>query len=76
MALTDHDTVGGIVEAVRTASEYPQLTFIPGTELSADVPEGEVHMLGYFIDYTSTELLRELEIMRTSRIERAWGMVE
>jgi predicted metal-dependent phosphoesterase TrpH len=48
---------------------------IPGVELSTDVPQGEVHILGYFIDYTDEELLARLERMRNSRLERAQAMV-
>ena len=54
---------------------YPDLTFIPGVEISTDVPHGEIHVLGYFIDYTSPELLETLRKMRSSRVERARKMV-
>ena len=38
-------------------------------------PVAEVHMLGYFIDYTNRELLETLTTMRESRVGRAEGMV-
>jgi len=75
IAITDHDTVDGIVPALEAAEAFPQLKVIPGMELSTDVPQGEVHVLGYFIDYTDRELLTRLEKMRNSRRERAQKMI-
>ena len=49
---------------------------IPGVEISTDVPQGEIHVLGYFIDYTNPQLIVKLEQMRNSRVERARKMVE
>lgn len=75
MALTDHDTVGGIVLALDAAKAFPGLRVIPAVELSTDVPQGEVHVLGYFIDYTNEELVARLARMRNSRKERAQAMI-
>jgi predicted metal-dependent phosphoesterase TrpH len=76
LALTDHDTVDGIIPAIETARAFPRLTFIPGVEVSTDVPEGEIHVLGYFIDYTSPELTARLKRFRDSREGRARGIVD
>jgi len=75
IALTDHDTVDGIAAALEAAREFPQLRLIPGIEISTDIPEGEVHILGYFIDHTDCNLQAALEKMRNSRWERARRMV-
>ena len=75
IALTDHDTIDGIVPAIEAAREFPALTLIPGVELSTDVPSGEVHVLGYFIDYTCQEFKDSLERMRNSRANRTEKMV-
>jgi len=75
IALADHDTVDGIVPALAAAKAFPQLKVIPCVEISTDVPEGEIHVLGYFIDYTDHKLKASLERMRHSRRERAYGMV-
>ena len=75
IALTDHDTVDGISPALEAAKKFPQLKIIPAVEVSTDVPSGEVHVLGYFIDYTSQELAEELARFRDSRERRAQGMV-
>ena len=76
IALADHDTVDGIVPALEAAKTFPQLRVIPCVEISTDVPTGEVHVLGYFIDYTDRELCDTLRRMRNSRIDRAKGMVD
>lgn len=75
IAITDHDSVEGIAEALREAARFPRLSVIPGIELGADVPRGEMHILGYFLDHTSPQLHSKLQSLRTSRSERGQRMV-
>ena len=75
IAIADHDTVDGITPALVAAKAFPWLRVIPCVEISTDVPSGEVHMLGYFLDYTSQELQATLDRLRNSRRERGQGMV-
>ena len=75
IALADHDSVDGIGPALKAARKFPRLRVIPAVEVSTDVPDGEVHVLGYFIDYTSRELAEELARFRSSRERRAQKMV-
>jgi len=75
IAIADHDCVDGVAPALSAASAYPGLRVIPCVELSTDVPEGEVHVLGYFIDYTDPKLKATLERFHNSRQERARKMV-
>ncbi len=75
LAITDHDTVGGLAEALDAAREFPELELVPGVEINTDVATGEAHVLGYFIDYTHPELLSVLRDMRVSRQERAQKMI-
>jgi predicted metal-dependent phosphoesterase TrpH len=75
IALTDHDSVDGIAPARAAARAFPGLRVIPGTEISTDVPNGEAHILGYFIDYTDPELQAALAQLRNSRRGRAQGMI-
>jgi len=75
ISLTDHDNVDGIAEALEEAANFPRLTVIPGVEISTDVPDGEVHMLGYFIDYHHHRLVAALNNLRESREERGQQMV-
>lgn len=75
IALADHDSVDGIAAAKAAAQNLPHLTVIPGIEISTDIPQGEVHILGYFIDYTNPQLLAKLEDFKKSRLRRAQAMV-
>jgi predicted metal-dependent phosphoesterase TrpH len=76
ISLTDHDSIEGIVPAIQASKTYPNLTFIPGVEISTDLPDGEAHILGYFIDYTNSEFQKELAKFRDSRSGRGRRMVE
>ncbi|MBI2847646.1 MAG: PHP domain-containing protein [Chloroflexi bacterium] len=75
IALADHDTVAGILPALEAARAFPDLRVIPGIEINTDVPQGEAHVLGYFIDYNNSELEAALEKLRNSRQERAQRMI-
>ena len=75
IAIADHDSVAGIAPALVAAKAFPWLRVIPSIEISTDVPHGEAHVLGYFIDYTSHKLLATLARFRNSRRKRAQGMV-
>ena len=75
IALADHDSVDGIAPALEAAKAFPPLRIIPCVEISTDMPSGEAHVLGYFIDYTSDELNASLERFRSSRQRRAQGMI-
>lgn len=57
MALTDHDTIGGIAEAAEEAKKVG-VDFLPGIEISAEFPApGTLHLLGYGVDPQSAVLL-------------------
>ena len=71
IAITDHDTIDGVLPSLIAAEDYPSLTVIPGLEISTDVSDGEVHILGYFIDYTDDNLVTRLNEMHNSRELRA-----
>ena len=75
ICISDHDSTEGIREALEVGSEFPQLTIIPGIELSTDVPGSEIHVLGYFVDYEDAAFLEILQRFREGRQERARGMV-
>lgn len=75
IAITDHDSIGGIEDALLAAQSFPPLKVIPGVEINTDIPNGEVHILGYFIDYRSKELKQTLASLRNSRKIRARKMI-
>lgn len=74
IALTDHDTTKGLAEAI-AAGEQLGVRVIPGIELSTDVEDGEVHILGYGIDAESETLQGALAGYRQARRERAEKIV-
>ncbi|MDO8473654.1 MAG: PHP domain-containing protein [Dehalococcoidia bacterium] len=76
MALTDHDSVEGVDEAMDTAREHPGLLVVPGVEINTDVPGTEVHVLGYCMDYKDGTMARELARLRRGRVERGRKMVD
>ncbi len=76
IAITDHDTVAGISRALQAGTAFPGLTVIPGMEINTDTQTGEVHILGYCIDYKSKELESSLNRLRHSRETRAKKIVD
>lgn len=66
IAITDHDTVSGVEEALQTAKELP-ITVIPGIELSCSYQNKDLHILGYYIDYTNKSFLCQLEKLKNRR---------
>jgi len=74
IAVTDHDSVAGIDEAAAEGAALG-IQIVPGLELSTDVDNGEVHILGYFVDLRDHELLELLESQRASREERVRKML-
>jgi hypothetical protein len=75
IALTDHDTLAGIPEAL-AAGERFGVRVIVGCEFSAAAPWGEMHVLGYFLPSDSAALDAFLERCRADRVRRARAMVE
>jgi predicted metal-dependent phosphoesterase TrpH len=75
LALTDHDCTDGIAEALEAAQKHPRLLFIPGVELSTDLPREEVHVLGYFLDWQNPRFQDRLARLRRSRLERGQKML-
>ena len=77
IAITDHDTVDGIDEAL-SAGKRLGVEIIPGIEISTIYGSGDVeaHILGYFIDHKDPELLSHLHILKSARLDRAKRMVE
>jgi len=75
IALADHDSIDGVAPAQATAQIFPGLMVIPGVEISTDVPEGEVHVLGYFIDCADSEFNATLSRFKNSRLQRGQKMV-
>ena len=76
LALTDHDTVDGVDEALQ-ASATLGLRVVPAVELSAiDGDFEDLHILGYLVDHRAAALLEPLATFRADRAARAVRMAE
>ncbi|MCX5721121.1 MAG: PHP domain-containing protein [Nitrospirae bacterium] len=75
LAITDHDIVSGIPEAIATGAELG-IEIIPGVEISSRVGENELHMLGYFLNWQDPELSQRLATLRESRHSRNPQIIE
>ena len=76
VSITDHDSTEGLAEALEASRSFPQLSIIPGVELSADIPGNEVHVLGYFLRYSDPAFQKTLKGFRDGRVDRAREMVD
>jgi 3',5'-nucleoside bisphosphate phosphatase len=76
LALSDHDTVDGVEEALEAAAAHG-LGVVPAAELSAiDGEREDLHVLGYGLDHRSADLLDRLEAFRADRGARAHRMAD
>ncbi len=75
ISITDHDSIGANAEAIECAKKY-KIEFIQGIELSSEYNEMDIHLLGYFVDPNSKELLKYIKKFKAVRIERAKKMVK
>ncbi|MCW8803565.1 MAG: PHP domain-containing protein [Ignavibacteriaceae bacterium] len=75
LSITDHDSVNGISEAMECAGKFG-IEIIPGVEISTDIRDTEVHILGYFVDPQNQELEHYLNFFREERYKRAIRMVK
>lgn len=75
VAITDHDIVSGIDEAIHEGKKLG-IEVIPGVEISTLWKGKEIHMLGLFIDYKDQNLLEKLEKQRDVRHRRNQLMIE
>jgi len=75
IAISDHDTVDGIEEAMEAGKQLG-IEIVPAVEINTDIGPVEVHILGYFIDWKSEKLDKQLFKLRNGRIERCRKIVE
>ncbi len=79
LALTDHDTVKGIPEALDAAENLrkqgKEIQVIPGVELSAAYKQSDIHILGLFIDHEHPPLIEALDSAVAERDSRNAKMI-
>lgn len=74
VAITDHDTVSGVAEALLAGEEYG-VKVISGVELSVNDGKASFHLLGFGIDHENSELASALAAIREERVTRAQEIV-
>lgn len=76
LALSDHDTVEGVAEALEAGREHG-ITVVPAVEISVlDGVYEDLHLLGYNVDHRSARLTEVLELCRADRGTRASRMAD
>lgn len=74
LALTDHDTIAGLEEAIQAAARS-SLDIVTGVELSVSVEEQGVHLLGYGFQPTAPAIVEYLNAFSGRRHRRMEAMV-
>jgi hypothetical protein len=81
LALTDHDTLAGVSEALQAATEHG-IVVVPAIEISAidgggeDGTARELHILGYLVDHTDPHFTATLTGFLSDREQRTLRMAE
>ena len=73
IAITDHDTVGGVREA-QQCGDALGMRVIVGIEVSAVQSGRDVHILGYFVNPAHPPLVTFLQDQRADRVDRVREM--
>ncbi|SHI00407.1 PHP domain-containing protein [Sporanaerobacter acetigenes] len=76
IAITDHDTTLGIDRAIERSKIYKDIQVIPGIEFSCIYTTEEIHILGYFIDYKSPDLIQLTYNLRLERMNRGYKILD
>lgn len=74
-ALTDHDELGGLALAEKTATDLG-MQFIPGVEISVTWLGKTVHIVGLNVDYHQPQLVDALRYVRSGREQRSHQIAE
>ncbi len=76
-ALTDHDSVRGIDDAIKAVKEKKApVKLIPGVELSAAYKRRDIHILGLFVNHKNPEFGRVSDLVIKRRDDRNREMVK
>jgi 3',5'-nucleoside bisphosphate phosphatase len=76
LALTDHDTVEGVVEALDAGRRH-SVVIVPAVEITVlDGERQDLHLLGYGIDHEDRTLLATLAASRADRDSRVGRMAD
>ena len=77
IGITDHDTVDGILALRRAAYKPPgEIEVVAGIELSSEIFEQEIHILGYFVNPLKSGLTSALGHLKETREARNLQIIE
>jgi 3',5'-nucleoside bisphosphate phosphatase len=76
LAVTDHDSTGGLKEAMDEARKLASLEIVPGLEINCDVPGSEIHVLGYCVDWEASWFQEFLSAQREERRQRVYRIAQ
>lgn len=74
IALTDHDTIDGLLEAMEASHGQP-VEIIPGIELSCVYKGQEIHILGLFVDFSDPDFTLKIHGLKNIRDKRNQEMI-
>ena len=74
ISITDHDCVDSVSE-VKKYSIQTGIEYIPGIEISSNIGNYDIHILGYFMDVENEKFKTYLEGFKLARVKRAQKMV-
>ena len=79
-ALTDHDSVNGVEEAIEAAKNLAKqgqnVEVIAGAEISVAYKNKDIHMLGLFLDHHNSTLIDTLQAAKIERDKRNEKMIQ
>lgn len=75
VAITDHDTVSGLPEAI-AEGERLGIQVVPGVEISTFASNQDIHVLGYYMDIENPLFLHRLKQLRETRNRRNDMLIE
>lgn len=75
LAITDHDTVAGVEEALQTGKRL-NMTVVPGVEISTMTDGTDIHVLGYYVNDQDSVFLERLAELRRTREQRNTKILE
>lgn len=79
-ALTDHDTIDGVKEAMEAAKKSTAagnpIRVIAGTEISAEYKNRDIHILGLFVNHEQIEFKEFLDRAKLGRVNRNKKMIQ
>jgi predicted metal-dependent phosphoesterase TrpH len=75
ISITDHDCIDAYPNAIDIGTDMG-IEVVPGVELSSEIGDIDLHILGYYIDYQNPALNRILQEMKDARYHRARKIVD